>query len=261
MTSIETGATTLAALLAASALVWLVSVKLRNASIVDICWGPGFALSAWLSGALFNSLDSRMLLVAILVTVWAARLAAHIFLRNSGYGEDPRYVSIRQRVGKSFWWSSLFIVFWLQAVLVWIISMPLFVVARNPGPPLLTITDVLGVAIFLCGLAFESIGDEQLRRFKANPANKGRVLNAGLWRYTRHPNYFGDALLWWGLYVIATTAPYGVWTIFSPALMTFLLVRVSGVALLERGLKKSKPEYADYIARTSAFLPMPPRAI
>lgn len=245
----------LGALLAASTLAWLASVRRRDVSIVDICWGPGFALAAWLYCAMCDAVEPRPLLVAALVTLWGVRLAAHIYLRHRGQAEDPRYVAIRRRHGEPFWWRSLFIVFWLQAALAWFISLPIFAVAYGRGPAAVTAADVAGVLLFAIGFAFETIGDYQLERFRSLPANRGRVLDTGLWRYTRHPNYFGDALLWWGLYLIAASAP-GAWLmVASPLLMTFLLLRVSGVTLLERGLVASKPAYADYIARTSPFLP------
>jgi steroid 5-alpha reductase family enzyme len=236
-------------------LVWIASLPRRDVSIVDICWGPGFAVLAWTYCALFGAFEPRALLVAALVTIWGARLAWHINRRHRGAGEDPRYAAIRARHGAAFWWRSLLTVFWLQATLIWIIGLPLLAVAGASAPPSLGAWDVAGLGLFTIGFAFEAIGDHQLRRFKAAPANRGKVLETGLWRYTRHPNYFGDALLWWGLYLIAASIPAGRLMIASPALMTFLLLRVSGVSLLERGLRRSKSEYAGYIARTSAFFP------
>ena len=249
--------TGLLAMVVALTLVWVLSVRLRDASIVDICWGPGFVLLAWLYAALFDAFTPRPVLVGVLVTLWGVRLAVHIFRRHRG--EDPRYAAMRAARGPAFWWRSLLVVFWLQAVILWFVALPLLVTAAVPGPPAVTITDVLGVVLFATGFAFEAIGDAQLARFRSDVSNRGTVLDTGLWRYTRHPNYFGDALLWWGVYLIALSAPGGWITIASPLVMTLLLLRVSGVTLLERGLSASKPGYAEYVARTSAFVPWMPR--
>ena len=257
MTVLAAGLTGLVVILAMLTVVWAISVRLRDASIVDICWGPGFALLAWFYCSRFEASGWRPLLAAVLVTVWGARLATHIFRRHRG--EDPRYQSMRAAHGNSFWWRSLFLVFWLQAVILWFVGLPLLVVAGVPGPPGAAWTDVAGVLLFVVGLAFEAIGDAQLRRFRSDPANLGRVLDTGLWRFTRHPNYFGDAVLWWGLFLLAASTPAGRLTAASPLLMTLLLLRVSGVTLLERNLAASKPGYADYVKRTSAFVPWFPR--
>jgi steroid 5-alpha reductase family enzyme len=240
-------------------LLWLLSVKLRDASIVDIFWGLGFVIVAWASYAQGNGYEPRRLLLCLLITVWGVRLAIHLFRRNHGKGEDYRYRSMRQRVGAGFQWLSLFIVFWFQGLLIWLISLPAQLVNSAPTPAELTWLDGLGVAAWLAGFAFETIGDWQLMRFKAEPGNKGKLLEQGLWRYTRHPNYFGDALLWWGHWLVALATPYGWLTIFSPLLMTLLLLKVSGVALLEKSLAKSKPGYEDYVRRTSAFVPWLPK--
>lgn len=248
----------LASTLAALTFLWILSVRLRDASIVDICWGPGFVLLAWMYVAWFGALSPRPILLAALVTVWGVRLAGHIFLRHRG--EDPRYGAMRAAHGAAFWWRSLGIVFWLQAVILWFVAFPLLVTAAAPGPSHVTAIDAVGILVFATGFTFEAVGDYQLSRFRSDPSNRGKVLAAGLWRYTRHPNYFGDALVWWGLYVIALSAPFGWLTAGSPIAMTLLLIRVSGVALLERGLTATKPGYSEYIERTSAFVPWPPRA-
>ena len=249
----------LMAALAALTLIWLASLRSRDVSIVDICWGPGFALLAWLYIALPGSAGPRPVAMAALVSVWGLRLAVHLFTRHRGAGEDPRYQAIRAGHGRAFWWRSLFIVFWLQAVLLWFIALPLLIAARAPRPARMTAADAAGLLLFAVGFAFEAVGDHQLRRFKSVPANGGKVLDAGLWRYTRHPNYFGDAVLWWGVYLGAVAVPGGWMTVASPVLMTFLLLRVSGVTLLERSLALSKPGYEDYVSRTSAFVPWFPR--
>jgi steroid 5-alpha reductase family enzyme len=249
----------LGVIITALTLVWALSVKLRDASIADICWGSGFVLLAWLYCLVSPTLTLRSWLVAVLITLWGARLSLHLFRRNRRKGEDPRYRAMRASHGRAFWWRSLFTVFWLQGATLWFVALPVLVAVRAARPAELTAVDGLGVVLFMVGFGFEVVADYQLDRFKANPSNRGRVLDRGLWRYTRHPNYFGDATLWWGTYAIAAATPGGWLTVLSPALMTFLLTRVSGVTLLEDGLKASKPGYQAYIAQTSAFLPWPPR--
>lgn len=244
---------------AAMSALWLISLRLRDASIVDVFWGAGFAILAIFYAVTTDGLVARQVLLVSLVVVWGTRLSVHIHRRNTGKPEDPRYAAWRVAGGESYWWKSYFKVFLLQGVLMWLIAMPLLVAQASPTPERLTLLDGLGAAVWAIGFLFESVGDAQLTRFKADSANRGQVLQTGLWRYTRHPNYFGDAVVWWGYFLIALAAPGGAWTVFSPVLMTFLLMRVSGVTLLEESLKKSKPGYAEYVARTSAFFPRPPR--
>lgn len=248
-----TAAAGLTVVLTVAAMVWAFSVWRRDASIADIVWGPGFAALAWFYGVRLNVFTWRLQLVATLLTVWGLRLGSHILRRHRG--EDPRYQAMRHTRGDSFWWSSLFIVFWLQGVLLWFVALPVLAVALDHEPTPFAVTDALGVALFAAGFVFEAVGDRQLSRFRSDPANRGKVLDTGLWRYTRHPNYFGDAVLWWGIFVIALSVPHGWQTIASPTVMTWLLLRVSGVTLLERGLTASRPGYADYVRRTSAFVP------
>lgn len=248
----------LSAVLAAMAALWLVSLRLKDSSIVDIFWGPAFILVAVVYALLTpEGLRDRKLLSLLLVTIWGLRLGVYLAYRNWGKPEDYRYAAWRTQYGAGWPLRSLFKVFWLQAVLLWIISAPLLFAQASTVP--LGGLDIVGAVLWSVGLLFESVGDYQLARFKANPANKGQVLDTGLWRYTRHPNYFGDAVVWWGLYLISLSAG-GWWTIYGPLLMSFLLVRVSGVAMLEQGLKEKKPRYAEYIRRTSAFIPMPPKS-
>lgn len=238
--------------------LWLVSLILKDASIVDIFWGTGFVVSAWVYFAL--SPDGYLLrkwLIVVLVTLWGLRLSLHILRRNWGKGEDFRYQAWRREAGAAWWWRSFFKVFLLQGVLMWIISIPLLAAQFNAAPDRLTMIDFLGVALWVTGFFFEAAGDLQLARFKADPANKGKVMDRGVWRFTRHPNYFGDAAQWWGYFLIAVSAG-GWWTVFSPVLMTLFLLRVSGVTLLEKTLE-SRPGYKEYIATTSAFIPWPPR--
>lgn len=238
---------------------WLASLRLRNASIVDIVWGPGFAAVALHTALRSDGAPARRALVAALALAWGLRLGIYLFRRNRGKPEDYRYQAMRRHWGERFPWVSLATVFALQGVLMFAISLPLQVAARAAEPAQLGVLDALGVALWLVGMFFESVGDFQLARFRADPANRGRVLARGLWRYTRHPNYFGDFLVWWGFFAIAAGTPGGLYTVVSPILMAILLRRVSGVTLLERGLAKRKPDYAAYVARTAAFLPRPPR--
>lgn len=248
----------LAAVVALFTLLWLVSLAVRNSSIVDMWWGPAIlliGLAYWFTDA---GAQSRSRMVLALVALWALRLAWHIGARNIGHGEDFRYAKWRRERGGSWWWYSYFKVFLLQAVIAWIVAMPLYFSITSPEPARFTAFDFAGAIVFAIGFFFEAIGDAQLRRFKADPANAGRVLDTGLWRYTRHPNYFGEAVMWWGLglFSVATGGYVGM---IGPAIMTFLLIRVSGVALLEQTLRETKPAYADYVARTSSFFPMAPR--
>lgn len=248
----------LALVFVSMAVLWLRSVRLRDASIVDAFWGPGFAVIATVGAALSAGALPRRLLLAVLVVTWGIRLGAHIWRRNRGGGEDFRYAAMRASHGESFWWVSLFSVFLLQGSLMWFIALPVQIAQGARQPEALGWLDLLGATVWACGLAFEAIGDRQLARFKADPANRGRILDTGLWRYTRHPNYFGDALLWWGLWLVSASTPGALWTLPCPLLMTLLLVRVSGVHLLEATMAQ-RPGYAEYMRRTSAFLPRPPR--
>jgi steroid 5-alpha reductase family enzyme len=245
--------------LALMSVVWILSLLKRDASIIDIFWGLGFVILAWLYFNLSEAETPRRLLTAVLVTLWGLRLSLYILWRNWGTGEDYRYREMRARNPRSFPWRSLFTVFWLQAVLMWFISLPLLQAEWSTLPTRLIWLDWLGVLFFALGFVFEAVGDWQLARFKADPANSGRVLNRGLWRYTRHPNYFGDAMVWWGFFLIAVATPRSLWTLYSPILMTVLLMKVSGVALLEKRLKDVKPAYRDYVARTNAFIPWFPK--
>ena len=253
-------ATTFAVTAAALLALWVASLVKRDVSIVDVYWGPGFAVIANLSARLaVGGAPGRRALVALLTTIWGLRLGAYLCWRNWGTPEDFRYAAMRRRWDDRFPLASLGTVFGLQAVLMWVVSLPVQVAALAPVPAALGPLDGLGVVVWVVGLAFEAVGDAQLARFKADPANAGRVMERGVWAWTRHPNYFGDACVWWGLFLIACATPGGAWTLPSPILMTFLLRRVSGVPMLERSLAKRRPGYADYVARTSAFLPRPPR--
>lgn len=247
------------ALGAAMLALWLVSLRLRDASIVDIFWGLGFVGVAWITLATSAAPEAaRAGLVVGLTTLWGLRLAAYLTWRNLGKPEDARYQAMRRRYGERWPLLSLFIVFGLQGALIWIVSLPVQAAVSAPGPTALSALDAAGAALVLTGVLFEGVGDLQLARFKRNPTNAGQVMDRGLWRYTRHPNYFGDFLVWWGLFALAA-ASGAWWTAVSPALMSFLLLRVSGVTLLEKSMRK-RPGYEEYVRRTSAFFPWPPRS-
>jgi steroid 5-alpha reductase family enzyme len=250
-------ATCAIAIAAYMAAIWVLSLPLRDASIADVFWGPGFAFAA-IVAAVISPPSARATLLVVLTSVWGVRLALHIGARwRKKKEEDRRYQAMRATWGDRFPWVSLFTVFLLQGALLWVVSLPLQAgaalgTARPLGP-----IDLAGVLVFAVGLTFEAVGDAQLARFLSDPSSRGRVMETGLWRYTRHPNYFGDALVWWGLGIIgAATGAW--WCLLGPALMTFLLVRVSGVSLLEKDIAGRRPEYVAYIRRTSPFLPLPP---
>jgi steroid 5-alpha reductase family enzyme len=234
---------------------WLVSLRIDDVSIVDSLWAILVLLPA-ACAALLLPAGTRAACVLSLGALWGIRLSGYIAWRNAGEGEDHRYRAIRARNEPHFRWKSLYLVFGLQGVLAWIVSAPLLVAIASPAP--YGWLDVAGVSLFAIGFGFEAAGDLQLARFRADPANRGRVLDRGLWRYTRHPNYFGECCLWWGFYLMALAAG-GAWTIVSPALMMLLLLRVSGVALLEKDIGERRPAYRDYAARTRAFFPWLPR--
>ena len=244
-------------ILALMLITWVVSLIVRDASVVDPVWPLGFiavAITALVAG---GGDAGRRVLLAVLVGAWGIRLCAYLAKRNFGKGEDFRYAAMRAKHGARFWIVSLITVFVLQGVLMWIVSLPVQL-ASIPDRPLgwLAIT---GAMVWAIGLGFEAIGDWQLARFRANPANAGTVLDTGLWRYTRHPNYFGDFLVWWGIFLIAAESGAGAWGFAGPLLMTLLLVKVSGAGLLEKDIAVRRPGYADYVRRTSGFIPRPPR--
>jgi len=247
----------LIALLAAG--TWIASLVRRDVSLVDRMWslmiaGPALAYAAQTSGA-----GPRAIAVQVLVLAWGLRLAAYITWRNWGHGEDRRYQEIRARNQPNFALKSLYLVFALQMVLAWIVSAP--TLAALAGTRDFGVLDAAGIAVALVGFLFEAIGDAQMAAFKRDASNKGQVMDRGLWRYTRHPNYFGEACFWWGVWLIALAAGgfAATWTVLSPLLMTVLLLKVSGVAMLEKDIGERRPAYRDYIARTNAFIPGPPR--
>jgi steroid 5-alpha reductase family enzyme len=239
--------------------LWLLSIPLRNVSIVDAYWGPGFVLvSAWAAWR-GEALGPREWMLMACVGLWGGRLGLYLLWRNAGHGEDRRYLDMRRRYGPSFWLSSLLIVFLLQGSLQWLVSLPVQL-AMQRGSQDITPVHVVGAVVWLCGWIFETIGDWQLARFKADPTSAGKVMDRGLWRYTRHPNYFGDFLVWWGLFAMAWSQPADAWSVIGPLTMSLFLLRVSGVSLLEQDIAERRPGYTEYVRRTSAFVPWWPRS-
>lgn len=245
-------------LCAMASLTWLISLLKRDVSIVDSVWSLFFAAALllwWYSG---GDNGVRAPIAALLIGLWSSRLCLYLTWRNWGQPEDRRYQLIRERNQPHYGLKSLIIVFILQALLAWIIALPILPVLKSTSP--WSWLDTIGVTCFLIGLSFETIADSQMARFRADPLQHGKVMSAGLWRYSRHPNYFGECVLWWGFYGLAMGAGAPAWILVSPLLMTFLLMKVSGVPMLEQDLIPRRPAYQDYIRRTSAFLPMPPRS-
>ena len=237
---------------------WFVSLVYKNVTIVDSLWGLGFVLVAWLTFFMSDGYGDRKILIALLVTLWGLRLSIYLSWRNWGKGEDPRYGTWREKSGDQFWIISLFKVFILQALFLWVISVAVQIGQQAPTPDRLTWLDGLGAIVWLIGFTFESLGDWQLARFKSDPASKGRVMDRGLWAYTRHPNYFGEFLVWWGIFLITLSTPNSWWTIISPFIVTAVLLKMTGIPLTEQELVKNRPGYSDYVKRTSAFVPWLP---
>jgi steroid 5-alpha reductase family enzyme len=251
---------TITAVLAATAVMttfWLISLAMRDAGIADVAWGLVFVSIGW---ACFLAGDgsNAMLLAAGLTTAWGLRLAIHIGRRNIGHEEDRRYTKMREKRPGTFWIWSLVGVFGVQGVIALLVSLPLQSLGAAT-PDSIGLLSWIGAAVFAIGLAFEGIGDAQLTAFKNDPSSKGQVMDRGLWRYTRHPNYFGDATVWWGIWVVAIGSGGAWWTAIGPVIMTFFLLRVSGVAMLESDMASRRPGYSEYIRRTSPFIPFPPR--
>lgn len=234
---------------------WPYTRAKSNVNVIDSLWSLFFVVAAWVQWSLIEQPGPRAACILLFVTLWGLRLSGYLTWRNWNKPEDARYAAIRRR-NPNFGFKSLYIVFLLQAGLAWFISMPLL--GALAGQRSIGWLDILGMALFAIGFLFEAVGDVQLAKFKANPANRKKVLDSGLWRYTRHPNYFGNFCIWWGFYCFAAGAG-AWWSLPAPILMTFLLLRVSGVALLEKDIGQRRPAYADYMRRTSAFFPMPPR--
>jgi steroid 5-alpha reductase family enzyme len=245
------------ALLAYMTAFFVVAVVRRDNSVADIAWGGGFVLVAVISLHLGAGWLPRPTLLTLLVSLWAARLSVHILERNRGRGEDPRYAAWRREWGRFWVVRSYLQVFLLQGTILLVVASGIIVVNTRSGDDLGAL-DRVGALVVLAGLAVETVADRQLARFARDPANRGRIMDRGLWRYSRHPNYFGEAVVWWGVFLVALSVPGSWWTAVSPLLITFLLLKVSGVPMLER-LMEGRPGWAEYKARTSAFIPLPPR--
>lgn len=257
-------------------LVWLISVIRKDASLVDIFWGFGFLIVGSVCLYISQSISNFALILAALPIIWGLRLTVYLAKRNLGHGEDKRYIDMRVRAQKQgmseFAWRlrSLFTVYWGQGLLIMIVSAPIWVGLaqathnKTSVPEVLGIWGGLGLTIWLTGFLFETVSDAQLARFLkttqsyTGPIEQKPVLDRGLWKYTRHPNYFGNACMWWGIWLVACEAPLGFYTVFSPIIMTLLLTKVSGRDLLERSMRK-RPAYQEYMSRTSSFLPVPPQ--
>ncbi|NOY28123.1 MAG: DUF1295 domain-containing protein [Oligoflexia bacterium] len=247
---------------------WGWSIFRRDVGVVDIAWGLGFVLVAGLAFTLGDATGPRRFLVPALVAVWGLRLSGFIAWRNlvarlyaggeTNLPEDRRYGAIRRKYGQHFWWISLFRVFGLRGALLWLISLPVLVMQSVPGPAHVGFTDYAGIALFLAGLFVETVSDTQLFSFRLNPGSHGQVLTTGLWRFSRHPNYFGDAMAWWGIFIVTAGSGLGVVaTAVSPLLLTIMLTRAARLA--GRDIGQRRPEYDIYAQTTSAFFPWLPR--
>ena len=243
-------------LLVAATFTWLLSIPMRNVAIVDSLWSLMFFAAGVMYGLAADPRAPRLSIVLWMLVLWSFRLSFYITRRSAGKGEDHRYQAIRARNEPGFKWKSLYLVFWLQALLAWVISLPILGAFASNRP--IGLLDWAGLLLWIAGFIFEAVGDLQLARFKKNPANAGKVMDRGLWRYTRHPNYFGEFCIWWGFWLIALSAG-AWWSIVGPLLISYLLLKVSGVTLLEKDIGNRRPRYADYVLKTNAFFPGPPR--
>jgi steroid 5-alpha reductase family enzyme len=252
----EVWVSALPVLLIAATSTWLLSLPLRNVTVVDSLWSLMLFAAGVIYGLGADPRAPRFIFVLWPLAIWAARLSFYLTVRNMGKGEDRRYRAIRERNEPRFAFKSLYLVFWLQALLAWVISLPLLGAFSSIAP--LGPLDFAGLGLWLVGFVFEAGGDWQLSRFKKNPANADAVMTTGLWGYTRHPNYFGEFCIWWGFGLMAVSAG-AWWAVAGPLLLTVLLLRVSGVSLLEKDIGKRRPRYADYVLKTNAFFPGPTR--
>ncbi|GIV33930.1 MAG: hypothetical protein KatS3mg031_1465 [Chitinophagales bacterium] len=237
-------------------LLFVIALLKKDNSIVDIGWGVGFILIAFTVLILSKNFSNESILVVVLTLLWGLRLAVYIFLRNYKRGEDYRYRQWREEWGKNVIWRSYLQIFVLQGFIMWLVALPLM--NTIPSGSILGVAEWIGCAFWITGFLFESVGDMQMHFFKKKPENRGKIMRQGLWRFSRHPNYFGESLLWWGIFIISVNNPLPIVSIVSPILLTYLLLRVSGVALLEKKYIDD-PEYQDYRKKTRAFVPWLPR--
>jgi len=244
-------------LLAYMSCMFIIGLLAKDNSLIDIAYGPAFVVACWGAWMLAGSVGFRPLLLLALVTLWGLRLGLHIGLRHRGKGEDFRYQAFREAWGKTIIWRSFLQIYLLQGAVVFVVSLPILLTIASPGGDPRW-TDFLGLLFFLLGFLFEAIGDWQLTRFKKDPAHRGQTIEKGLWRYTRHPNYFGEAVLWWGIFMIGLGSPAGIWGLISPLTICFLLLKVSGIPMLEAKYS-GNPQFEAYKARTNAFFPWFPK--
>jgi len=244
-------------LLAYMGCMFIIGLVAKDNSLIDIAYGPAFAVASWGAWLFGGTIEFRPLLLLTLVTLWGGRLGLHIGLRHRGKGEDFRYRAFREAWGKTLVWRSFLQIYLLQGVVVFVVALPILLTIARPGNRL-NWTDLLGLLLFGLGFFFEAVGDWQLTSFKKDPANRGRIIEEGLWRYTRHPNYFGEALLWWGIFCIGLGSPLGLWGVFSPLTICFLLLKVSGIPMLEAKYI-GNPQFEAYKVKTNAFFPWFPK--
>ena len=236
---------------------FIISIFKKRNDIADIAWGLGFVLMTWISFFLSDQSGIRSILVGFLVSIWGLRLASHIYFRNKNKTEDYRYLAWRKEWGSWFYIRSYFQVYILQGLFLFLIILPVLIINRNIGQNI-NILDIFGILVWLLGFYFEAVGDAQLSKFIKNPANKGKLMQNGLWAYTRHPNYFGEVTQWWGIWLIALNVPIGWFSIIGPVTITILILKVSGIPLLEKKMEEN-PEFEEYKKRTSIFIPLPPK--
>ena len=245
----------------AALLLWLISIPLRDVSIIDMFFGVilmGITLNSFLTG---GGSPDRKLLILVLVGIWGLRITTHLIKRNWGHGEDPRYTKLRGWVkdDRSFYWLSLRKVFLLQGIILWLASLPLQLAMVYKHPIALSWGALFGTIVWSLGFVYETIADIQLTRFRANPSNRGTVLNTGLWRHSRHPNYFGELCVWWGIFLVACDNPTGMLAVIGPLAYSYLVINVTGQRTLDKKLAKEKPDYAAYMTITSGLIPLPRR--
>lgn len=251
-------------LVAIMIILWLISVRIRDVSFIDAFWAYGMAIMASTSFLQTETPGTLAYTIWMLTALWGIRLGTHLLLRWRKEGMDPRYKKIlghaMDKQGMSFAKAALLRAWAMQIPLLFMVCLPAQLGILLAGTDVLSPVSIIGAAIALIGIGFETIGDMQLKAFKANPGNRGKVLDSGLWKYTRHPNYFGDFCAWWGIWLVAVPTGWPVWVAaIGPLFLSFTLMKWSGAPLLEKSLKKNRPDYVDYIQRTSGFFPMPPK--